>query len=330
MNLLSQIINKLEELIYTHKVVLVHYFAYAIGLVGLIFLLISLGFTSKQLKARYRLTRDSRRKNFSSTWIRYPILEKYHHLLSSTIKQYEQRLFSTILTYQGLIFVFLFSVISLLTQSLLFGLCSSLFFVLVVPITILWVRHKRIQNQLQESLHESITLLLTSYRTNHFNMLYALKDVSEQVEGQLKMVFGKLFARMHDSDDIKVLASKTFAFQLGNYRGKNLATAILRAIKDGTNVETILVDMKDDIHEFRKAIRDAMTESRETAMLGFLPLPGTAVLIYVTATYLLPDGNGYHYIFGTALGLKVFLASVIIGFINLLLALILRRPKQGI
>ena len=135
-------------------------------------------------------------------------------------------------------------------------------------------------------------------------------------------------SRMHDDDKMKELAAETFAFQLGHFRGKNLASIVLRACKDGVPVTRLIEDLVEDITEFNKRIRDAETEARETALIGYAPIPLLIGLHIINDKWLIPNGEAFYYQFQTDKGLKSFLISVVFGLIGMGLALMVKRPKK--
>ncbi|WP_214483772.1 hypothetical protein [Bacillus sp. SM2101] len=304
---------------------------YGIAIISAYFFISWLGFDPNKVKTRFRLSKDVKNKFQSSNLLKYKWLKKYHHILDTTIKAYEQHHLSMIVWLHVSVFVLLLSVNLIVIEDFFFTLFSSFFFAFLLPIGGFWVRFKQIQSFAQESISEDIELLLQEYQKNHCNMLYALKEVSNKAEGTTQILFSKLFARMHGTTEEKQLATETFGYQIGRHWGKNLSTMILRAsVQDGINIQASLQDMVDDMSEIRKKARDELSDGREAAVMGFIPIPATFLLIVLNVEFMLPGENGYSYHFATSLGLKVFIFSMIIGMINFVMALILRKPKQGL
>jgi len=307
---------------------LIRYSNYIIGGTGLILIIMSLGFSPKKTRERFRVMRDLKYQSYSSQWMKYDFLRRYNHLLSASLKSYRYEYFAKFIIVQLLIFLGLLIFGSFFMQSIWYGLITSLTFVYVFPVTFFYMKHKQVQGLLQNEVIDSVITLLQSYQRNQNNMLYALKDVSDSLEGKTKAAYSKLFARMHDRDEIKILASETFAFQLGSLRGKNISTTILKACKDGLIVETLLQDLIVDMTEQNKVLRDAESEAREAAILGYAPLPLTFLFLYLNEAFLIPGGNSLKYQFGTPQGIQSFVISIIFGIVGLGLAILVKKPKK--
>lgn len=310
-----------------------NYIGYVFGLISCIYFVLYQGFNPSRARGRFQITRRIREKRFGDSILKIKLFKQYHFLLSSSVKQYRKEYLFNIVIGQIVSSILIYILVLFITNEIVFSFLPALFFSYLFPIGVLYFRHKQIQYEIQDDLEESIILLMQSYQKRDYNMLYAMKDVTENVQGSLKVVYSKLYARLHGSKEEKVLAAETFAFQVGYMRGKSLAILILKSLNEGENIELILVDMTVDITEFNKRTRDADSESKETAMLGLLPIPITLIFIAVNSLFLIPKSSGksaLYYHFYTPLGLKIFIITMIIGLINLALALVLKRPKKGL
>ncbi|MFS0783392.1 hypothetical protein [Bacillus sp. 1P06AnD] len=301
---------------------------YLVGLGALVGIWLSLGLKVSKIRERLRINKELKLANYNTKWLKNKWLKQYHFLLSSAIKKYEANYFSKIFIFQFLIFFCLLIVLYLNLHEFLLSFGFALILIYVIPTAYLYTVHKQKQSYLQGSLVETSVILLQEYEKNQHHMLFALKETVDHTTGASRVAYAKLFARMHDDHDARVLASENFAFQLGHFRGKNLATIILRACNEGIIVSSLLEDLVADITEFNKRVKNAETEARETAFIGLAPLPLLVGLYFVNDRWLIPGGEVFRYQFQTAGGIKSFLISVMFGVIGIVLAIVVKKPKK--
>lgn len=302
---------------------------YGVGFMAVVSISINLFTDFSKLRERIRVDQEIKLSAYNQKWVKNALLKKYHLLLDSTLKHYRIDLFSKIVLSQLFVFFALTVLLAMVIRDIRFSLSISMLFVYVFPIVGLYFLHKQRQNVIQEELVDTAILLLQEYEKNSRNMLFALKETVTQIKGKTNSVYAKTFARMHADEFMQIKAAETLAFQIGHVRGKNLATIILRGCKDGTDVTVLLEDLVEDITNFNKRVSDAQTEARETALIGFLPIPMLIILYFVNELWLLPDGGTFYYQFQTKEGLKSFLISLALGVIGIGLGLLVRKPKKG-
>ncbi len=301
---------------------------YVIGLASVVGIWIGLGLNTQRMRERFKLSRQVRLAAYNRKWLEYPLLRKYHFLLTSSVRKYELNYFSRVIVIQLSIFVFLVTVLTFILKDFRVATIISVMLAYALPIGALYLKHKQTQSALQSELVEASVVLLQEYQKNHRHMLYTLKSVAGNVSGHSEIAYARLFARMHDDDQMKEIAAEIFAFQLGHFRGKNLASIILRACKEGTPVEKQLEDLVEDITELNKVVRDAETAARETALIGYAPIPLLILLYFVNDKWLIPDGETFYYQFQTSQGLQWFLIAFIFGLIGMGLALMVKPPRK--
>ncbi|EFV75042.1 MULTISPECIES: hypothetical protein [Cytobacillus] len=301
---------------------------YFIGIGIVVWIWFSLGLNVSKMKERFRLNRQIKLENYTTRWLHYEWMKQYHFLLASSIKKYEMEHFAKVVTTQFFVFIITLIILCVSLTDIVFSLGFALVCIYIGPISFLYIIHKNKQSYLQNELVESSMILLQEYEKNHKHMLFALKELVDHLDGPSKIAYAKLLSRMHGEYSVKELAAESFAFQIGHFRGKNLATIIFRACAEGVNVTTLLEDLITDITEFNKRIREAETESRETALIGYAPLPLLVILFFVNERWLIPGGNAAYYQFQTEDGLKSFLIAVVFGLIGLVLALVVKKPKK--
>ncbi|KAB2329452.1 MULTISPECIES: hypothetical protein [Bacillaceae] len=301
---------------------------YLVGFFSVVGISLSLGLNVQKYKERLKIDRQLKLQNYNKVWIQQGWLKQYHLLLSSAIPKYRLDHFSKIVIIQFVLFISLFAALYIGLQAFVFVLAVSFTIVYILPISFLYIRHKQKQNTLKEEMVTAAIILLQEYQKNHYHMLYALKALVDQTSGQNQIAYARLFARMHDNNFMKELAAEEFAFQLGHIRGKNLSTIILKACKDGRNVITLLEDLIEDVTEFNKRIRNAETEAREPALIGYAPLPLLAIFYYMNETMLIHGGNTFQYQFQTEQGLRAFLIAIVFGLMGTGLALVVKKPRK--
>jgi Flp pilus assembly protein TadB len=301
---------------------------YTSGLVSVLGIWIGLGANVTKIRERFRINRELKLSSYNREWLKNKWMRNYHFLLTSAIRKYEVNHFSKVVVSQFILFVSFSALLILVIEEIRFSIIISTFFIYFIPLGFLYFFHKQKQNDLQNNLVEASVLLLQEYEKNHYNMIYALKEVITQSKGASQIAYSRLFARMHDDDETKEMAAESFSFQLGHFRGKNLSSIILRACKDGVIVTTLLEDLVEDITEFNKRISDAETEARETAFIGIAILPSLIILHVINDQWLIPGGNAFYYQFQTEQGLKSFLIATAFGLVGVGLALFIRKPKK--
>lgn len=301
---------------------------YVIGLASVIGIWIGLGLNTQRMRERFKLNQQIKLAAYNRKWLEHPLLRKYHFLLTSSIRKYELNYFSRIVVIQFSIFLLVIVVLTFILKDIKIAAVIAIMLIYALPIGALFLKHKQTQSALQSELVEASVVLLQEYQKNHQHMLYTLKSVASGVSGYSQIAYARLFARMHDDDHMKELAAESFAFQLGHFRGKNLASIILRACKDGTPVEKQLEDLVEDITELNKVVRDAETAARETALIGYAPIPLLILLYFVNDKWLIPDGETFYYQFQTSQGLQWFLISFIFGLIGMGLAIMVKPPRK--
>lgn len=293
-----------------------------------IFFILWSGFKPKNIRRRMELRRKLKTSDSTKFWMKSKILIEYHHLISSVSKKYKKEHMPIIIWIQLVSFILIFVVLLISVSSIRFAFVVALFFAIFGPIGVVWVRYKRLQTDIQNKLNVAVDRLLKEYQKNR-NVLYALKTVSQSLEGDIRLSFAMYFARLHGSKEEQQLASETFAYQVGQNWGVRLSRMILKAAQDGTDIEVNLKDLHTDLSEFQKIISEENSEGLETAALGFAPIFGL-IIMFFSLNRIMPDDAGFHSLFSTTIGVQIFVLSIILALINLVMAIILRRPNQGL
>jgi hypothetical protein len=302
---------------------------YLIGLLTILLFFISVGISPKTIKNRIRINMMIKEQGYQAKWLENRYLRWYHKLLQATNSKYKEKHLIDILTIQGVVFIFFIVMLWIMTNNYGFTALFALLFAYIVPISFLYIRVFKIRNEAQAKIVPATISFLQFYTKNNQNIIYTLKDTTHHLDGHLKIIFAKYLIQLQQHQGDRHLAAETFAYQIGGNWGRNLSIAILKCVEDGTDIEPILRDMTKDMSEFRKRIREAETEGRDAARLGYLPLFLIPITIVFNAEFLM-ENNAYYYHFGTPLGIRVLAISVISALIGFALAVILSKPRQGL
>lgn len=298
------------------------------GFASFVFFALYFGFDFKKAKERIRLSRELKENFYNSDWLQYSLLKQYHNLLSSSFTNYKTVYFSRIIFYQVSSLLLLILTGYILLETLVWALIISLSLTVIFPILLLWIRHKSNQNKIQIDILDSLNKLLEQYQLHEHNMLYALKNVSSELDGPTKSLFAKLFTRFHGTKRERELAVESFAFSVGDW-GSQIAHIIYKAY-EGYDVELLLKETIEDMTAYNRDIIDSKTDGFEVALLGYFPIPLLIIFILLEEAYVLRDGLAYYYHFIHPEGRLLLAITFIFGIINLIMAYVIGKPKRGL
>lgn len=299
---------------------------YLIGLAGLIFFVYSFGFKYNVVKNRLKLKRENQLKNYETRIRNTLFFRWFDRLLQATNKSYSPMLFTRIARIQLISFLVLLFLLSITTHAFLYALVTSIIFIYISPAAFLYVRVVRMRSHSQADLSNTTIMLLQEYQRNSKNMMFALKELTKRLDGDTKLIFGMLFIRMENRTMDRDQVAEVFAYQIGEW-GQNLSMTILKAIEEGTDVESILEDISADITEFLKSTSEAESSGREIAQLGKLTIFFIPTLIVINAQFFM-EQNAYVYHFSDPVGIKVLTFSIILAFVGFIMAVLLEKPKK--
>lgn len=295
-------------------------------LIALLFLVSSFGFSVKTVRNRLRVASKVQHKKIEKTLHQKPIFQYYNRLLLATSKSYHPRQFSTIVYIQTLICISMFYILFLQIHDVFFSLIVAVIATIICPIVILWLRLYRIRSSSQDNFGDTIVIFMQEYNKQHRNIIYALKNTTERLEGDSKFVYSMLLFRLEANTIPREEAAAIFSYQMGDSYGMNLSIDILRGLH-GIDISLPLQILLKNYVMFSNGIKEAKTNGRETAQLGKLPLFATPLLMFLNAKFAM-QLDAWNYYFNTSVGLKTVIVSMCMAVFAFMLSIFLQKPKQ--
>lgn len=298
---------------------------YSIGLAAILIILNLIGFNYKAAIIRLRV--NNLLKQNKEIVLKNKIMAWYNQLLRATVQSYKPIMLNKIIMVQ--ISFFLMFLVSLwsITHSTVFSITFSFLFSVGVPVAFLYIRLSRIRANAQANINAASIKLLQAYQKNNRSMYFALKEVSQEFNGHLKLIFTMFYLRLIEREE-RDEAARIFAYQIGNFAGRNLSLAILKSF-DGTDVSSILQDVTEEISKHERSIRKAESKGRETAQLGWLPTIGAPIIIIINDQKMMMKSS-FPYLFSTSLGIKALSITITAAVIGIIMAVTLARPRKNI
>jgi len=232
--------------------------------------------------------------------------------------------------------IFLFSISFTITSGL-FGI--SIFFILMSAfiglLPYIYLRFKLKSLQLAGSYEaENLLSELTSmYKISDFNMASAIDKTVETIKGSplSKKALFILSVRIKDYKDKGELQSAVdfFVSMFGTEWAVLLGMSIFESIANGTNVSVSLDGILSNLKEIKSSIEKDKRANYEAFTMVKFVIP----IVYILSVFTCVKYFGFtldkffYYQFNTALGIKFFMAIVILSVISFWSMYVLSRPK---
>jgi len=232
--------------------------------------------------------------------------------------------------------IFLFSISFTITSGL-FGI--SIFFILMSALIgllpYIYLRFKLKSLQLAGSYEaENLLSELTSmYKISDFNMAFAIDKTIETIKGSplSKKALFILSVRIKDYKDKGELQSAVdfFVSMFGTEWAVLLGMSIFESVANGTNVSVSLDNILSNLKEIKSSIEKDKRANYEAFTMVKFVIP----IVYVLSVFTCVKYFGFtldkffYYQFNTALGIKFFMAIVILSVISFWSMYVLSRPK---
>lgn len=286
-----------------------------------------LGLRPNVLKSRLRISQVQRERKFKAKWENRTLYKWYDRLIQATVPSYRSSQLTKLILVQRILFLVLTLLFFVITRGVLFSLVSSFILVYVAPVGYLSIRLMKIRGNTRSEIDRACILLLQYYHKNNRNILYALKDVSHELNGDAKNTFAMLFIRLQSHYHERDKWTQVFAYQLGTVHGRNLSVIILQAIETGVNIDRALADLNQDISIYKQTLEESLTKEREVAQIGKIPIFLIPITIVLNAEFFM-QSNAYVYHFKTALGLQVLTVTVILALFGFAMAKVFEKPND--
>jgi len=240
------------------------------------------------------------------------------------------------------VFYFLFLSICLFTVSLslftgLFGV--SIFFILMssliglLPYIYLRFRLKSLQLEGSYEAESLLSELTSMYKISDFNMASAIDKTVENIKNSplSKKALFILSLKIKDYKSREELQSAVdfFVEMFGTEWATLAGMSIFESIASGTNVSVSL----DDILSNLKQIKDSIEKDKRANYEAFTMVKFVIPIIYVLSVFTCVKyfgftlGKFFYYQFNTGLGVKFFIAIVVLSVISFWSMYILSKPK---
>jgi len=232
--------------------------------------------------------------------------------------------------------VFLF-IITFAVFAGLFGI--SIFFVLLsifiglLPYIYLRFRLKRIQLEGSYEAENLIAELTNIYKISDFNMISAIDKTIESIKGSplSKKAMFILSLKIKDYKSKLELESAVdfFVSMFGTEWATLLGMSIFESITNGTDVSVSL----DEILSNLKQIKDSIEKDKRANYEAFTMVKFVIPVVYILSVFTCIKYFGFtlskffYYQFYSALGLKFFIAIVVLSIISFWSMYILSKPK---
>jgi len=228
---------------------------------------------------------------------------------------------------KDVVFYFLFFSIFLSVFAGLFGI--SIFFVLLsafiglLPYIYLRFRLKNIQLEGSYEAENLIAELTNMYKISDFNMISAIDKTIENIKGSplSKKALFILSLKIKDYKSKRELESAVdfFVSMFGTEWATLLGMSIFESIENGTNVSVSL----DEILSNLKQIKDSIEKDKRANYEAFTMVKFVIPVVYVLSVFT----KFFYYQFYSALGLKFFIAIILLSIISFWSMYILSKPK---
>jgi hypothetical protein len=243
---------------------------------------------------------------------------------------------------KDVVFYFLFFSIFLFAATFtvfagLFGI--SIFFVLLsafiglLPYIYLRFRLKNIQLEGSYEAENLIAELTNMYKISDFNMISAIDKTIENIKGSplSKKALFILSLKIKDYKSKRELESAVdfFVSMFGTEWATLLGMSIFESIENGTNVSVSL----DEILSNLKQIKDSIEKDKRANYEAFTMVKFVIPVVYVLSVFTCTKYFGFtlskffYYQFYSALGLKFFIAIILLSIISFWSMYILSKPK---
>lgn len=299
---------------------------YLIGFSAICIIIYLMGFRISTIRNRIRVSTKIREKKYQATFKNNAFYMWYDKLLLATISKYKSMYLTRILLFHRLGALLIALILGFSTKEFFFSIITAIFFAYVLPISFLYFKLMKIRTGTRNEIQNASIRLMQYYHENNKNMMYALKELSQELKGEPKKIFAMFFIRLQSHFDNREKWAEIFAYSIGTLHGRNLSVTILKAVEDGTDVEKALSDLNDDISQYKQSLDEMLSKEREVAQLGKLPIFAIPITMIINAQFMQTNVWAYH--FGTSIGIQVFTFAVVMALVGYGISIVFEKPKD--
>lgn len=178
------------------------------------------------------------------------------------------------------------------------------------------------------NLYDAIEMFYLKYRGENKNIYFALKSLVKSLQTDIKFSFGHILNGIQTNNDKYVQnAIELFIFEINKSWAKQIAILINRAL-DGQDIELSLSRLLTDMNEIKKDLFLLYNESADARYLGYAPIVIMPIVMIFNEKQM--GSDVWRLMFKYNIGKLTFLACIVICVINLIIALILRKPNHDV
>ncbi len=248
------------------------------------------------------------------------------------------------LNKKGKNYVYIFTLLSIALFIVSFHIFRSLFgvgiffilisaFLGILPYIVLRLRLTNLQFEGSYEAETLIAELTNMYKISSLNMIEAIDKTIDSLKdcpySKRALFHLSIALRQYRSRDELQSAIDSFVASTGTEWSKILGTSIFESIVGGTNVTTTLDGTLSELKEIKSIIeKDKRANNEAFTMVKFV-IP----IVYILSIYAALKFFGFtmwkffYYQFSTALGIKFFIAIIVLSILSYGAMFILKKPK---
>jgi hypothetical protein len=281
------------------------------------------------------------KKNIKSKFIENKKSDKNRNELFERIKLFINTIFSYKLAFEVfiileiIILVFVFIIIYNITCNILVSLLFGIVF-LIIPVIFLKIKlHiKRVEGSYEGE--KFIIELLGQYKMNYFNIVDAMDNTAKNLNEQpvIKKALVKICYRIKEYNNSEELLKiiHEFTYAVDTSWSILLGNCIFLAIEHNQDITLALEDILEEIREIKTLIEKDKQFNNESFVLIKYILPGSYILSMISAIKFF--GFSFtkliYYQLHTSIGLKIFTIIIFLLITNLIIFLVLKKPKYDL
>lgn len=279
-----------------------------------------------RLRKLRNVQEKSETRSYKNSFFRHLYL-----LINTTSKAESEQNVLAFMVISTSLFIGTFTMIILYIGDILFSVLIGLL-VASIPYMLLQVRLRKLRFLMGQEFLNILQVLTQSYNAHSFDMYYALIETQKSIQNKdLRQVFLKLISELQVSrneEDLR-LSIQTFIYTAGTSWAKRLGNIILKAYLYNENVLNTLLVLTRQVEETEEMLEQEKSLTMDKVADGYL----TTILFiaYLIIGYQITGPQDWFALqFENKWTLVLFILSLVGVIFSVLIALILKRPKNDI
>lgn len=285
-----------------------------------------------QWQYRYRL-RKIRSEGTVAKKIQYrnPALRHLYLLIKTTSSEKSDNNVAWFVAITVLLFLFSGFITVFKFHDVLFGLVIGLL-VGSIPYLLLQIKLRKLRFLMGEEFISILQALTQNYNAASYDMYHALVETQKSIENRtLRKIFVRLVSDLQVSrnEDELRLSVNVFVFTAGTSWSKRLGNIIIKSYLNNENVLKTLLVLTRQIEETAEMLEQEKSHTMDNVLNGYLTIP-----IYIMSLFLGYFVSGaqdwFNLQFGNQWTLTTFTLSTVGVVFSIIIAMMLKRPKNDI